>query len=150
MEEITTEEQIYNWMTIGFSQPVESLNELFYYDRSDNQFFSVLFIDYFHFDEDFNIEKGITSGYPESILKKLAERMKRIENNSPDIIALERAKKGEILNHQILQEKINNFLKVNAIDIKTTTVWEIDTESILTVNLTENKENKKKWWKFWS
>ena len=87
------EEEIYNWLKIGFLQPSEKISEFFYFDKRDNQFFSILIADYFHFDENYNIPKNATSSYPENILKLLADRMIRIENHDQSIVALSRANK---------------------------------------------------------
>ncbi|MBF6652722.1 hypothetical protein HUE46_13760 [Flavobacterium columnare] len=150
----TLEERIYNWIKIGFQQPSERISELFYFDKRDNQFFSILITDYFHFDEDYNIPKNATSSYPENILKLLADRMMRIENDDKSIISLPRTNKEEITSDEYLNKKIENFLNINSIDIKTATIWDIDTVGSVTINLKDDTESaskidEKKWWKFW-
>lgn len=157
-KEQTLEEQIYNWIKIGFLQPSDKLSELFYYDKRDNQFFSILVSDYFHFDEDYNVPENATSSYPENILKLLADRMERIENDDKLIIPLPRTNKEENTNDDYLDQKIETFLNLNSINIKTVTIWDIDSIGSLTIDLTTNNEikseinqkiEKKNWWEFW-
>jgi hypothetical protein len=104
------EEQIYNWLKIGFLQPSERISEIFYFDKRDNQFFSILIADYFHFDEDYNIPKNATSSYPENVLKLLADRMIRIENDDQSIISLSRTYQEENISDEYLDQKIKTFL----------------------------------------
>src|SRR6185312_12077885 len=84
------EEEIYNWLTTGVQQPADRIQELFYFDKRDKEFFSVLVTDYFLFDENLNISNEITSSYSLQTLEKLAEKIRRIENKNIDIIALPR------------------------------------------------------------
>ncbi|WKL48979.1 hypothetical protein Q1W71_04150 [Flavobacterium pectinovorum] len=157
--EQTSEQQIYNWIKIGFLQPSERLSELFYYDKSDNQFFSILVSDYFHFDENYNVPQNVASSYPEHILKLLAGRMKRIENDDKSIIALSRTNREENTNDDYLDQKIETFLDLNSIDIKTVTIWDVDSIGSLTIDLRTTTEiepeinqkiEKKDWWRFWN
>ena len=152
--EQTLKERIYNWLKIGFKQPSERISELFYFDKRDNQFFSILVSDYFHFDEDYNIPKNATSSYPENILKLLADRMIRIENEDKSIVSLSRTNKEESTSDEYLNQKIETFLNFNSIDIKTATIWDIDTIGSVTINLkddfeSESRIDEKKWWEFW-
>ncbi|MBB1194594.1 hypothetical protein DNC80_13065 [Flavobacterium sp. SOK18b] len=156
--EQTSEEQIYNWIKICLLQPSERLSELFYYDKRDNQFFSILVSDYFHFDEDYSVPENASSSYPENILKLLADRMKRIENDDKSIIPLSRTNREENTNDDYLDQKIERFLNLNSINIKTVTIWDVDSIGSLTIDLTTINEiesettqkiEKKNWWKFW-
>lgn len=149
MELHTKREQIENWLVIGFTQPLEKISEVFYYDKLDNQFFSILFSDYFHFDENYEVPKNSTSSYSKNILLLLADRMRRIENNDNSIIELPRL--GELTeNNDIenLSEKIDSFINLNAINIDISSVWEIDQTGSITIDLRDEKK-KKVWWKFW-
>lgn len=158
-KEQTSEQQIYNWLKIGLLEPSERLSELFYYDKRDNHFFSILVSDYFHFDENYNVPENAVSSYPEHILRLLADRMKRIENDDKSIIALSRTHKEENTNDYYLDQKIETFLNLNSIDIKTATIWDVDSIGSLTIDLrttTEiepeinQKSKKKDWWRFWN
>jgi hypothetical protein len=153
--EETFEERIYNWLKIGLLHPSERISESFYFDKRDNEFFSILIVDYFHFDENFNIPKNTTSSYPENTLKILADRIRRIENDDISIISLPRTNKGENTSDEYINQKIETFLNLNSINIKTVSIWDIDTVGSVTINLKGNIESKsrsdkKKWWKFWT
>ncbi len=68
---MTKEEQIYNWLSIGFQQPADQLSEIFYYDKRDNEFFSVFVTDYFMFDENLNVAENTTTTYTKENLETL-------------------------------------------------------------------------------
>lgn len=74
------QEQIYNWLTTGLQQPSDRFSEIFYYDKRDNEFFSILVTDYFMFDENLNIAKDTTTTYTKENLETLIDRIRRIEN----------------------------------------------------------------------
>ena len=78
-------------------------------------FFQSYVSDYFYFDEDYNVPQNATSTYPENILKLLADRMKRIENDDKSIIPLSRSNKEENTNHNYLDQKNEKFLNLNSI-----------------------------------
>lgn len=82
--------QILNWLVIGLSQSPNSMNESFYYDKSSNEFFSILVTDYFIIDENFNIAKNTTSSYSENKISELLNRIRRIENDDTDLISVPR------------------------------------------------------------
>lgn len=149
MELQTKREQIENWLVIGFTQPIEKISEVFYYDKRDNLFFSILISDYFHFDENYKVPENATSSYSKNILLLLADRMKRIENNDKSIIALPRF--GELTEKNDMEnisERIDSFINLNAISIDNSSVWEIDEIGSVTFDLRDEKR-KKVWWKFW-
>jgi len=154
MNEITKEEQIENWLKIGFTQPENLLSEIFYYDKRDNQFFSILISDYFQFDEDYNIPKNANSSYSDDILAVLADRLKRIENDDKFIIPLERTREDEDNTAEYLNQKMETFLNLNAINITTATIWEVDQIGSITFKLVDNEsqatiKKQKSWWEFW-
>lgn len=154
----TLEERIYNWLKIGFLQPSERISELFYYDKRDNQFFSILITDYFHFDDDYYVPENATSSYSKDILEVLADRLIRIDNNDKLIIPLSRTSKEENSSDDYLDRKIQTFLSSNSINIKTATIWEVDMVGSVTIDLRNNNESEsqqnqkvetRKWWEFW-
>jgi len=55
--------QIRNWLMIGFEQPVGSLNEDFYYDKKNNEFFSIVLTDKFMLNENLNLASDVTTTY---------------------------------------------------------------------------------------
>lgn len=87
---MSRQEQIYNWLTTGLQQPANRLSEIFYYDKRDNEFFSVLVTDYFMFDENLNVAKDTTTSYSKENLESLIDRIRRIENKDDTIISLPR------------------------------------------------------------
>jgi len=76
---MTNKDTILNRLTTGFQQPADRLSELFYYDKRDNQFFSVLVTDYFLFDNELNLDENASSTYSKTSLESLHDRIKRIE-----------------------------------------------------------------------
>jgi len=144
--------RIYNWLEIGFQQPSERLSELFYFDKRDSQFFSILVADYFHFDENYKVPENAVSSYSEDVLELLADRMKRIDANDKSIIALPRTSEKITLTQDVLNEKIESFLDLNTIDVNIATIWDIDEIGSVTINLVDSKKGlkrSKRWWKFW-
>lgn len=90
------EEEIYNWLMTGIQQPVDRIKELFYFDKRDKEFFSVLVTDYFLFDENLNVSDKVTSSYLPRTLEKLVEKVRRIEDKNIDIIALPRLGRSDL------------------------------------------------------
>ncbi len=122
-----------------------SLTECFYYDRQNNEFFSILAIDYFMLDENFNISEDASVSYSTENLKILLDRMKRIEADSNDIISIPFAD-----TQKNIQNQIDTFLNLNTIDIMTVTIWEPEDASItFQVGQSDKQPKNKPWWKFW-
>lgn len=144
MNDYTNQQQIENWLKTGLGQSPEKLSEEFYFDKRDNQFFSILISDYFIFDEGFVINKNISSNYSEANLKLLTDRMKRIENDSNSIIILPRF--GELPEEELLS-KMDSFLNLNAVSLENTSIWDIEEIGEVTIDLRDYK--KKYWWQFW-
>jgi hypothetical protein len=89
------ESQILNWLVIGISQSPNSLNESFYFDKSSNEFFSILVTDYFMLDENLEVAKNTTSSYSQNNQSELVNRIKRIENEDEHIIVIPRLTNSE-------------------------------------------------------
>lgn len=87
---MNSETQILNWLVIGISQSPNSLNESFYFDKSNNEFFSILVTDYFMLDKNLDVAKNITTSYSHSNQSELVNRIKRIENEDKEIIPIPR------------------------------------------------------------
>ena len=77
-------EQIINWL-IYASLKEKGMSEMFYYDRRDNAFFSVMMFDYWLFNEDLTIADNVTSSYSQKDLNILADKIRRIDKNDPTI-----------------------------------------------------------------
>ena len=149
---MTKKEQINNWLTTGLQQPAERLSEIFYYDKRDNEFFSILVTDYFMFDENLNIAKDTTTTYTKENLEILIDRIRRIENKDVTIILLPRlGSPTNVPATELIAQQLNRFLKTNSIDIETATIWEVEESGTITIDLrNEDKlETKKPWWKIW-
>ena len=128
---MTDQEQIYNWLIAGLQQSPVKFSEVFYYDRRDNQFFSILMTDYFLFESNGELAKDATSTYSASILKLLKDRVGRI-NIDTDIIALPRLGDTE---DDYLQQA-DSFLNLNAINIDEATIWEVEESGSITLKIT--------------
>ena len=78
-------------------------------------------------DENFDIAPDVTTSYSLNTVKIIADRIKRIENNDPSIFSLPRL--GDLSNNdneEFIAQKINSFLNLNAIDLKTVKIWEVE------------------------
>ncbi|WP_183567101.1 hypothetical protein [Mucilaginibacter sp. SP1R1] len=128
---MTSQEQIYNWLVIGFQQSPVKFSEVFYYDKSDDQFFSILMTDYFLFDNHGDLTKEATASYSENTLKQLTDRIKRITIND-NIVAIPRFGNDE---DDYLQ-KVETFLNLNAINIAQSTIWEVEEGGSINIKIT--------------
>ena len=133
---MSKQEQIYNWLTTGLQQPSDRLSEIFYYDKRDNQFFSILVTDYFIFDENLNVAKATTTNYTKENLEILIDRIRRIENQDVAIISLPRLNNStSVENPELISQQAENFLLLNSINIETATIWEVDENGTITIDL---------------
>ena len=146
------QEQIYNWLTTGLQQSADRLSEIFYYDKRNNEFFSILVTDYLMFDENLNIAKDTTTTYSKENLETLIERIRRIESKDVSIISLPRL---GILAHiddkTIIYQEIDSFLNLNSINLETVKIWEVDENVSITIDINDKDKqmNKRSWWKVW-
>lgn len=124
---MTIQEQIYNWLIIGLQQSPVRFTEVFYFDRRDKQFFSILMTDYFLFEADGELSKDATSTYSVDTLKLLKDRIARI-NIDADVIALPRL--GDTEDNYLQQA--DSFLNLNAINIDEATIWEVEESGSIT------------------
>lgn len=118
---MTTQTQIQNWLIVGLQQSPLKFSEVFYYDKRDNQFFSILITDYLLFEKNGDLSKEATSTYSENTLKLLADRIRRI-NIDANIIALPRLGNTE---EDYLQQA-ERFLNLNSINTDESTIWEVE------------------------
>lgn len=118
---MTIQEQVYNWLVTGLQQSPTRFSEVFYYDKRDKQFFSILMTDYFLFDKNGDLAKDTSSSYSENTLKLLTDRIRRI-NIDNSVIALPRLGDGE---DDYLQ-KAETFLNLNSINIDESTIWDVE------------------------
>lgn len=80
--------QIENWLITAFEEPVNCLNESFYFDKLSNQFFSIFITDYLFLDEE--APPNIQSPYSDADFQVLNDRLKRIELSHSSIVHLPR------------------------------------------------------------
>ena len=149
---MTRQEQIYNWLKTGLQQPSDRFSEIFYYDKRDNEFFSILVTDYFMFDENLNIAKDTTTTYTKKDLKTLIDRIKRIESKDVEIISFPRlGNSANLDNTEFISQQIESFLNLNSINVQTATIWEVEENGTITIDLNNESETliKKPWWKVW-
>lgn len=138
---MTKQEKINNWLTTGLQQPADKLSEIFYYDKRDNEFFSILVTDYFMFDENLNLEKDTTTTYSKDNLETLIDRIRRIENKDITIISLPRHDNSiNADNIQFISKQVESFLYLNSINIDTATIWEIEEIVSITIDLKNERE----------
>jgi hypothetical protein len=114
-------QQIHNWLITGLQQSPVKFSEVFYYDKRDKQFFSILMTDYFLFDGNGELAKDVPSSYSEATLLLLADRIRRI-NIDPQIIAIPRLGDSE---DDYLQQA-NTFLNLNGINVDASTIWDVE------------------------
>jgi hypothetical protein len=127
---MTTQEQIYNWLVMGLQQSPVRFSEVFYYDKRDNQFFSILMTDYFLFEKNGDLAKEASSSYSENTLKLLTDRIRRINIDS-SVIALPRL--GNDGDDYVQQAEA--FLNLNAINIDESTIWEVEESGSTNIKL---------------
>jgi hypothetical protein len=127
---MTTQEQIYNWLITGLQQSPVKFTEVFYYDKRDKQFFSILMTDYFLFDQNGEIAQDVSCTYSKTTLLLLTDRIRRI-NIDPQIIAIPRL--GDT-DEDYLQHA-DSFLNLNSINIDNSTIWDVEESGSITLNL---------------
>ena len=79
---------IKNWLTTAFEEPVDRINETYYFDKLYNQFFSIFITDYFLLEEE--SDTNIQPPYSDKDLRLLKDRVNRIEIKNNSIIYIPR------------------------------------------------------------
>ena len=79
----------YRWLELAFSEQVERLNEAYYFDIRDNEFFSLFITDYFLTDTS-SADEYLDNPYSVAELQTLTERIKRLELNDTSILSIPR------------------------------------------------------------
>ena len=152
--------QIWNWLEIAFGQSINNSKEDFFYDKRDSQFFSTLLFDYFLFDDDFKIAPEVTTTFSNEELIQLADRLKRIQNNSEDILAIPKLTEDEnekSLDADYVLQKAEKFLNINSINLEIVSIWETEGTGSITFKMNNDNSNDvnpsqmqpKPWWKIW-
>lgn len=130
---MSTKDEIYTWLTIAVQQPPDKFSEIFYYDKATREFFSILVTDYFLFDDNLDLAKNTTSGYPQSTLDLLQDRVRSIDRNDSRIIPLPRH--GKIEHENSAFEIIAAFLNEHTINIDHATIWDPGSSGNITIDL---------------
>jgi len=139
---MSRQEQIHNWLTTGLKQTADRFSEIFYYDKRDNEFFSILVTDYFMFDEDLNVAKDTTTTYTKENLETLIDRIRRIENKDVTIISLPRlGNSTNTADTEFISQQTDSFLNLNSINIETATIWEVEESGTITIDLKNERDH---------
>ena len=140
--------QLKNWIIFAIQQSQEDNSEKYYYDRKNQEFFSVMVIDLFLFDHKMNVINNISPYYTKDDLKSLKDRLRRIKAKKSSVIEL--PKYDLIQNPSEIEEKINLFLTENKINLKESTLCgTFQKEPIPFEKQAVTIERKKSWWKVW-
>lgn len=92
------------------------------------------------FDENLNIAKGTTTTYTKDNLEILIDRIRRIENKDVSIISLPRlGKSANVENTRFIYGEVESFLNLNSINIETATIWEVEENSTITIDLKNDR-----------
>lgn len=128
---------------MAFTEQIDRLNECFYFDRRDNEFYSVFITDFLLTDKDSKANYS-NNPYSEDELALLKERLDRQESNDPSILPLprltvdERKKmmqgflvtRSEFDNNELLQKSVDTEngrtdLDFNSLlDVETKQKWD--------------------------
>lgn len=129
---MTTQEQIYNWLIVGLQQSPTRFSEVFYYDRRDNQFFSILMTDYLLFDKNGELAGDIVTNYSQNTLTLLTDRIRRV-NIDNRVIGVPRLgdTEGDYL------EQVDTFLNLNSINIEASTIWDVEESGTISFKIDE-------------
>ena len=91
----------YRWLELAFSEQVDRLNEGYYFDRQDNEFFSIFITDYFLTDTS-STDNFPDNPYLTAELQTLTERIKRLKLHDTLILSIPRLSVNE--RKQMMQE----------------------------------------------
>ena len=127
---MTTQEQIYNWLIAGLQQSPTRFSEVFYYDRRDNEFFSILMTDYLLFDKNGEIASDVVTSYSQNTLTLLTDRIRRV-NIDNTVIGVPRL--GDIEGDYL--DQADTFLNLNSINIETSTIWEAEESGPINIKI---------------
>lgn len=140
--------RIINWIGVSLSLPENRQSEMFYFDKSQNLFFSIHIVDYFMLDENLEIDESATSSYNKKTENEIVSWIKRIEREDKLIISV--PQKG-LTNDSLKRIEAEKFLKELSVDIDKTQIWEVEEKISVNIDLTKERTNNenKKWWEIW-
>ena len=138
--------QVKDWISIAIQQTQDNDLEMFYYDTSNKQFFSILILDLYLFDKKMNLIDGISMYYSKEELKLLKDRVTRIFKEKSSIITL--PKHGVFENTEQKNQLIDTFITHHKIDLKTSSVLMTLQKEPIPFTI-KTKHVSKPWWKIW-
>jgi len=94
------------------------------------------------FDENLNVAKDTTTSYSKENLESLIDRIRRIENKDDTIISLPRL--GNSKTTEFISQQVDSFLNLNSINIETATIWEVEENGTITIDLKNENDEKTK------
>ncbi|WP_405223817.1 hypothetical protein [Dokdonia sp. Asnod1-B02] len=140
--------RIINWIGVSLSLPQNKQSEMFYFDKSQNLFFSIHIVDYFMLNENLEIDESTTSSYNKKTENEIVSWIKRIELEDKRIISVPQKGLTDETRKKIEAEK---FLDDLSVDIDKTKIWEVEEKISVNIDLTKERTNSgnKKWWEIW-
>lgn len=140
---------LFSWILYAVQQSPNESSEFYYFDTTNQEFFSVLTLDLFLFDQKLNPIEGISLYYTYEELIQLKDRLKRIKQKKRSIIPLPRI--GIQADQEELIKTVTDFLQQNTIDIQKITLSEPLQKEPLSKEKRKfpNLKTAKKWWKIW-
>ncbi len=135
--------QVREWLHIALTEQVDRINESYFFDRQDSEFYSVFITDYFLTDPN-SANDFPNSPYSKDEIAILSARMDRQENNDPSIVIIPRLTVEE--RKEMLQTFLDQHLEcetrlLNVVDIENGRT-NLDFDNLLPTDL------KEKWQEF--
>ncbi len=136
---------------MSLAKPPNKLTEMFYFDHKNYIFFSIHVVDYFMLNEDMEIDSSVTNiSYSEKNQQEIVDWIKRLEKNDHSIIRV--PQKG-LEDDKLRKIEAIKFINENNIDTDKAILWEVESKSSISFDLTADEEISeslnKKWWEFW-
>jgi len=139
-------EKIKKWLKFAILLSPEVKSEFFYFDKTNDEFFSILNIDYFLFDKKKRIIKGISPYYTQKELEILKKRIYKINKKSNSIIEI--PKLGILEDEKKIEQQTTHFLELNKINLEKVKLLEIIQKDILP-DFHKKTTKIKRWWEIW-
>jgi hypothetical protein len=135
-----------NWLMVAFQQAVENKTEHYYFDKQNEEFFSIHLLDLFLLEENRIEQHKLAPQCTEQELIIRNKRIQLIQSQHSSIVQLPRY--GMFADQLVLTEKIELFLIDHGINIKNASLFEaFQREEVIKRKGPPPK--KKPWWQFW-
>lgn len=111
-----TRSEIYNWLVMAFSEPMNNAAETFYYDKRDREFYSIHLADYLLLNDDLTLNESVNTSYSDNIEQLIANRIYRQDKKDEDIIPVPRLEvaKRKLIMEEFVQN-INEEMVLNVL-----------------------------------